>query len=234
MNAAGSPFLRTLTICFKPDSGAKQIVRVRRNGEPAAFMNHLANLARRLSLQIRKRRADTEKMTIGCRHLHAGQDQEIIDRQTVEPHQAFLEQVIDRVAGVVIGNRDAVQPFGARGSDQIFRTGNTVPGKKRMRMQIDIERHFQEASLEGVKWKALVSRNGPLSVKRSGAVCKPSFYAKAVWPKAATDSVLVIANFFSSRLVFTNNRRKSARSTSNFQCDRATESTSTFSPNSSS
>src|SRR6266513_1447050 len=141
-------------------------------------MNHFADLAGRLSLQIGKRRADAEKMTIGCRHLHTGQDQEIIDRQTVEPHQAFLEQVIDRIAGVVIGNRDAVQTFGARGSDQIFRTGNTVPGKKGMRMQIDIERHFPEASLAAAKWKALVSRNGPLSVKRSGVVGKVSFYAK--------------------------------------------------------
>jgi hypothetical protein len=119
-------------------------------------------------------------MTVGCRHLHAGQDQEIIDRQTVEPHQAFLEQVIDRVASVVISNCDSVQTFGARGSDQIFRARNTVPGKKGMCMEVDIERHSQEASLVGAKWKALLSRNGPLSVKRSGAVGKASFYAKAV------------------------------------------------------
>ena len=70
-----------------------------------------------------------------------GQNEKIVDRQTVKPHQAFLEQIIDSVAGVVIGDGDAVQTFGARGRDQIFRAGNTVAGKKRMRVQVDIKRH---------------------------------------------------------------------------------------------
>jgi len=56
----------------------------------------------------------------------------------------------------VIGNGDPVQTFGARTGDQIFRAGNTVSGKEGMRMQIDIERHCCEASLERAEWKALV------------------------------------------------------------------------------
>jgi len=41
----------------------------------------------------------------------------------------------------VVGNGDAVQTFGARGRNQIFRAGNTVSGKKRVRVQVDIKRH---------------------------------------------------------------------------------------------
>src|SRR5437016_2111045 len=41
----------------------------------------------------------------------------------------------------MVGDSDAVQTFGARGRNQIFRTGNTVSGKKRMRVQVDIKRH---------------------------------------------------------------------------------------------
>jgi hypothetical protein len=52
-----------------------------------------------------------------------------------------LEQVIDRITRVVIGNGDAMKTFGARGCNQVFRTGDAVPGKKRMRMQVDVKWH---------------------------------------------------------------------------------------------
>ena len=133
---------------------------MRRNRQPAALANDVADRARRFSFQIRKLRADAKKVTVGGRYLDSGENEEIIDGQTVQPHQAFLKEVIDGVTRVVIGDRDPVQPFGARGGDQVFRTGNTVPGKKGMRVQVDIERHCQEVNLEDAKWKALVSRNG--------------------------------------------------------------------------
>jgi hypothetical protein len=55
----------------------------------------------------------------------------------------------------VIGNGDAVQTFGAAGRNQVFRTGNTVSRKKRMRMQVDIKRHGRAAlnSYKGYKVK---------------------------------------------------------------------------------
>jgi hypothetical protein len=55
----------------------------------------------------------------------------------------------------VISNRDAVQTFCACGGDHVFRAGYTVPGKERMGVQVDIERHFPEVNLEQAKWKAL-------------------------------------------------------------------------------
>ena len=132
----------------KTDSGAEQIVGVRRNGETAALMNDIADFARRFSFQIRQLGADTEKMSVGGGHFDSGQNEKIVDRQPVQPHQAFLEQVIDRVAGVVIGDGDAIQTFGARGGDQIFRAGNAVSGKERMRVQVDIKRHGDEVILQ--------------------------------------------------------------------------------------
>jgi hypothetical protein len=41
----------------------------------------------------------------------------------------------------MIGDSKAVQTFGARGRNHVFRTGDTVPGKKRMCMQVDVKGH---------------------------------------------------------------------------------------------
>src|SRR6516162_5613030 len=104
-------------------------------------MNHIADFARRFSLQVGQLSTDTEKMAIGSRNLDSRQYEKIVYRQAVQSHQTLLQQVIHSIAGVVIGNSDAVQTFGARGRNQIFRTGNTVSGKKRVRVQIDIKWH---------------------------------------------------------------------------------------------
>src|SRR5678816_1500321 len=60
----------------KTDAGPKQVVRMRRNGEPAAFVDEIANLACRPPLQIGERRADREKMTLRGRHFDSGNDEE--------------------------------------------------------------------------------------------------------------------------------------------------------------
>src|SRR6266540_544624 len=127
----------------KTDAGAEQIIWMRRNGEAATFMNDVANFACWLSFQVGQFRTDTEKMTIGGRDLDSRKNEKIVDRQPVQPHEALLEQVINRVARVVIGDGDAVQTFGARGCNQVFRAGDTVSRKKRMRMQVDIKRHCE-------------------------------------------------------------------------------------------
>ena len=132
----------------KTDSGPEQIVRMWRNGETAALMNDIADFPRRFSLQIRQLRTDAEKMTIGGGHFHSGQNEEIIDGQTIQPHQTFLKQVIDRVAGVVIGDGNTVQTLNAGGRNQVFRARNAISGKERMRMQINIKRH----GCADVKW----------------------------------------------------------------------------------
>ena len=80
-------------------------------------------------------------MTIGGRDLHSGENEKIINRQPIQSHQAFLEQVIDRIACVVIGDGNAMQTFGARGCDHVFRTGDTVPGKERVCVQVDVKCH---------------------------------------------------------------------------------------------
>src|SRR5437868_15462084 len=116
-----------------------------RNGEPAAFVNYFANFARRFSLEVRKLRTDAEKMAVGGRHFHSWENEKIIDRQSIQSHQALLQKVIDRIACVVIGNGKAMQTFGARSCNQIFRTGDTVPGKKGMCMQVDVKRHSSKS-----------------------------------------------------------------------------------------
>src|SRR6266481_9547478 len=114
---------------------------MRRNSETATLVDDIADFARRLSFQVRQFSANTQKMSVGGGDFDSGQNEKIVDWQTIEPHQAFLEEVIDRIASVVIRDSDATQTLGARGCDQIFRAGNAVTGKERMRVQIDIKRH---------------------------------------------------------------------------------------------
>src|SRR5436309_9408357 len=87
-------------------------------------------------------------MTIGSRYFYSRENEEIIDRQSIQSHQTFLEQVIDRIACVVIGDSNAMQTFGARCCNHIFRAGDAVPGKKRRCMQVDVKRHREKAILK--------------------------------------------------------------------------------------
>jgi hypothetical protein len=80
-------------------------------------------------------------MTFGCRNLNSRNNQEIIYRKPIVAHEFLCLQIINRVAGVVIGNGDTVQSFSLCARDQIFGAGNTVTGEKGMSMQVDIERH---------------------------------------------------------------------------------------------
>src|SRR5213078_1264891 len=99
---------------------------VRRNGEAAALVSDIAHFTRGFSFQIGQLGANTKQMPVRGRYLDSRQNEEIVDRHAVKSHQAFLEQVIDRVTGVVIGDGDPAQTFGARRGDQIFRTRNSV------------------------------------------------------------------------------------------------------------
>ena len=54
-------------------------------------MNDVTDFACRFSFQVGQLRSDTEKMTIGGRHLDSRQNEEIVDRQAIQSHQAVLE-----------------------------------------------------------------------------------------------------------------------------------------------
>src|SRR5262249_61563380 len=92
----------------KWEPSEKQAIGMRRKGEPATLVDHVADLASRFSFEVRKLRADAQKVAISGRHFHSRENKKIIDRHSVQPHQAFLQQIIDRVACVVIGNGNAM------------------------------------------------------------------------------------------------------------------------------
>src|SRR5437870_13485869 len=101
---------------------------MRRNSEPAALVDYVADFACRFSLEVRKLRADAEKMAIGGRHFYSWENEKIIDRQSIQSHQALLQKVIDRIAWVVIGNGKARQTLSACSCNQILWTGDAVRG----------------------------------------------------------------------------------------------------------
>src|SRR4029077_4688978 len=61
----------------KTDPSAKQIIRMRRNGEPAALVDHVADLASRLSLQVRQLGTDTKQVPVRGSHLDPWQNEKI-------------------------------------------------------------------------------------------------------------------------------------------------------------
>src|SRR6267142_6560292 len=124
---------------------------MRRNSEPAALVDYVADFACRFSLEVRKLRADAEKMAIGGCHFHSWENEKIIHRQSIQSHQAFLEQVIDRIACVVIGDCNAMQTFGARRCNHVFRTRDTVPGKERVCVQVDVKCHCLKSRSKELK-----------------------------------------------------------------------------------
>src|SRR6188472_4449618 len=114
---------------------------MRRDGETAALVNDVADLACWFSFQVRQLGTDTEQMPVRSSHLDSRQKEKVVDWHSIESHQAFFKQVIDRIACVVIGDCYAMQTFRARGRDHVFRTGDTVPGKKRVGVQVDVKCH---------------------------------------------------------------------------------------------
>src|SRR5436853_2380105 len=114
---------------------------MRMNGETALFVNNLADFAGRFAFQIGKSRTDAEQVTFRGGNFDAGDDEEIVDRQAIFTHQALLEEVGDRIAGVVIRDRYPMKPFLARGGDVFLGTRYAVARKKRMGMEVDVKRH---------------------------------------------------------------------------------------------
>ena len=64
-----------------------------------------------MPFQIGQRRANAEEMSLCRGHLYAGDDEEILYRQSVLAHQPFFQEVGHPVVGVVIGKGETVQAF---------------------------------------------------------------------------------------------------------------------------
>jgi hypothetical protein len=107
-------------------------------------MDDFANFVRGFAFEVRQLGADAEEMAVSGGYLDPGQNQETVDWLPVDPHQSFLQHVGYGVAGVVIGHGNAVQTFRLGGSDQVFRTRNSVTGEKRVSMEIKIKGHLLE------------------------------------------------------------------------------------------
>src|ERR1700724_515811 len=118
---------------------------MRRDGQATALMNHFANFARGFAFQVWEFCADAEQVTVGSCDLDARQNEKAVNRLPVHAHQTFLKHVGNSVARVVICHGDAVQTFGLGGSNQIFRSRNSVSGEQRVSMEIEIKRHVSSA-----------------------------------------------------------------------------------------
>src|SRR5437762_4041186 len=145
---------------------------MRRNGESAALVDEVANLAGRFSFQVGQFCPDAKQMAIGGRDLDAGENEKVIDRLTVETHQTFLEQIVDRIACIVIGDGEPMQTFGPGRRDQILRAGNPVARKKRVRMEIDVQWHLIETNWQLARWKVPASL-GDAFLRHTLMRCRP-------------------------------------------------------------
>src|SRR6202030_185452 len=108
-----------------------------------------------------------------------------VDRQAVLAHQAFFEEIGDRIAGVVIGDGKTVQAFFTGSRDVFLRARHSVAREKGVGVKVDVEGHRREASLRRAKCKASLSRNGPWCAKPSAWATRRFSCAKAASPRAA-------------------------------------------------
>ena len=82
------------------------------------------------------------------RDFDTGNNEEIVDRLAVFAHQSLVDQIGDCFARVVIRDGEPVQPFLARGRDVLLGTRNSVAGKERVSVEVDLEGHVLDANLE--------------------------------------------------------------------------------------
>ena len=97
--------------------------------------------ARVCPFKIRQHGSDTEKMAFCRGDFDSRNNQKIVHRHSIFPHKALVQQVRDRVAGIVIGHHKRVEALLAGGLDKLFRTADPVARKERMAMEVNLHRH---------------------------------------------------------------------------------------------
>jgi hypothetical protein len=105
------------------------------------FMNQMADFERWPPLQIWQDGADTEKMSLRCGDFHSRDDQKTVHRQAIFTHQSLVDEVGDRVAGIVVGHDNCVEAPLTGGLDKLLRTADPVARKKRVAMEVYLHRH---------------------------------------------------------------------------------------------
>jgi hypothetical protein len=101
----------------------------------------MANLQSGMPFQVRENSPYAEQMPFSGGDLDPRDNQKIVYRQTVRTHQSPVGQILYGVTGVVVCNRKSTQPFSASGFNELLRTTDAVPGKKRVAMKVDLQRH---------------------------------------------------------------------------------------------
>jgi hypothetical protein len=99
-------------------------------------------------------------MTVGRGDLDTGNDEHAIDRLTVGAHQPVRNHVVDRIARVVVGDGESVEPGRPGRGDLVLRTAHAVRGEEGMDIEVDTKGHAAalcalpsvQFSVFGVQW----------------------------------------------------------------------------------
>ena len=124
------------------DAGAEQVVRVRRDGHPAGGVGQTANFGGGHPFERgRQRAAEAQQVAVRRGHLDPGDNQESVDRLAIGPHQSAFHHVTDRIARVVVGDGESVEPGRAGRGNQVLGTAHAVRGEEGMDMEVDTKGH---------------------------------------------------------------------------------------------
>lgn len=125
-----------------PDSGAQPVVRVGGDGDSAQGVDARDDfLGGRVFEPVWQPNAEAQQVPFRRRNLRSRDDEKTVHRFAVFAQEAFLKQVAASVAGVVVGEREAVQTPLAGGVNEGLRAAHPIPGEKGMHMGIDAEGH---------------------------------------------------------------------------------------------
>ena len=103
----------------------------------------------------------------------------------------------------MIGDGEPVQPFLPRGRDVLLGTGNSIAGKERVSVEVDVEGHVLDANLERAKMKSIGFKEWAIVCEALGRGRQSVILRKGGIAEGRMVSLFAIANFFFSRRFFT-------------------------------
>ena len=130
------------------DAGAEAVVRVRGDREPACGLHCARDLGGGFAFHLREHGADAQEVAVRRGDFDAGDDEEAVHGRAVGAREAVCDHVVECVAGVVVGDGEAVEALAARAGDEGLRAAHSVTGIPRVAMKFELKRHARRMAVK--------------------------------------------------------------------------------------
>ena len=119
------------------DPGPESVIGVGCDGDPPALPDRGDDFGGRFSLHVREGGAEAEKVAVRRGDLDSRDDQESLHGLAVGSDQPLAGEILDRLAGVVVGDGNAAQATLFRRLDHGFGRSARVRGEVGVEVQVE-------------------------------------------------------------------------------------------------